>query len=361
MTKNTSELFTVFPHPPAMNSSRGHSKPSEECVVMTLRLIPRRHAVVWQTDLSWREKCVKTGFGNRQKQIPRGIWQISRAVGKVERLKMKVTWKCADSPPVIRHIPIDEDSNVNIFRKKQCDGPIWDIKQQLRCLAGFLQLPPEAKMPVSSRTAGIPPTTTVLQSHLCAQIRLTGLTSWRAVKATSFQPSEGETPSTHTSTEHVWLRDTCTRKGWRLTGLLEMLRVGSIRVAGSCCGKLTWLDGQSWKCLQAASQHVWRWSAQTIKSSSRGEQTHADGPVKCNRYPMEEGRGKACSRPQIQHNFTWNNTNLYWFTKLGGKNHYLKHSKLFSVQLKLLLQWHFKTQWACRSGDSHLRIEQISA
>lgn len=69
------------------------------------------------------------------------------------------------------------------------------------------------KIPLSSRTAGIPLTTTVLQLHLCAQIRLTSLTSCQDVKATSFTLSEGKTPSTHTSTQHVWLKDTCTCKG----------------------------------------------------------------------------------------------------------------------------------------------------
>lgn len=87
--KNTSELFTVFLHSPAKNSSRGHSKLSKECVVMTLRLLPCSHAMVWQTDLSWGEKCVKIGFRIPQKQIPRGIWQISRAVGNMKDWKWK--------------------------------------------------------------------------------------------------------------------------------------------------------------------------------------------------------------------------------------------------------------------------------
>lgn len=102
---------------------------------------------------------------------------------------------------------------------------------------------------------------------------------------------------------------------------------------------------------------MWCWSSQTIKSSSRGEQTHTDGPLKCNWYPMEEGRGKACSRPQIKYNFTWNNTSLYWFTKLGEKNHYLKHSKSFSVQLNFLLQWHFRIQSTCKNSHNHVCLQ----
>lgn len=44
----------------------------------------------------------------------------------------------------------------------------------------------------------LPPTSTLLQSHLCAQIRLTGLTYRQDVKATSFALSGGKTPSTLT-------------------------------------------------------------------------------------------------------------------------------------------------------------------
>lgn len=155
------------------------------------------HAMLWQSDLFWGEKCDLAGLGISQKEILRGIWQMSSSV---QGLKIKVTWKYTALPPLICHSLLIK-TQMSIYLVKKCDGPIWHINQQLRCLAQITHFPLKQKPQWAAGQLGV--LQSRLQLHLCAQIRLTGLTSWQGVKASSFTLSEGKTRTTHTSTQHA--------------------------------------------------------------------------------------------------------------------------------------------------------------